>query len=114
MTVCDICNQTMPAAATCTERKLEGSGRSWIGVRYGDERRYSTESDDFWADDVSYDRRPRIPWPPVTLPERCVDCGVEKGAWHHLGCDMEECPRCGWQLISCGCWFDDGDDPWDP
>jgi hypothetical protein len=34
---------------------------------------------------------------------RCHDCNVSGGGYHHPGCDMEECPRCGGQLISCGC-----------
>ncbi len=34
---------------------------------------------------------------------RCGDCGVRRDGWHHRGCDMEECPRCAGQLISCGC-----------
>jgi hypothetical protein len=39
---------------------------------------------------------------------RCGDCGVEPGGYHHLGCDLEPCPRCSRQLISCGCsWVDD-------
>jgi len=37
---------------------------------------------------------------------RCGDCGAKPGGFHHLGCDLERCPRCGWQLISCGCWND--------
>src|SRR5262249_14094682 len=36
------------------------------------------------------------PWP-------CHDCGVAHGGYHHPGCDVEECPRCGRQLISCNC-----------
>lgn len=40
---------------------------------------------------------------------RCGDCNVAPGAWHHLGCDMERCPKCGGQLLSCGCG-DIGDD----
>ena len=39
---------------------------------------------------------------------RCHDCNIvnKKGNYHHLGCDMERCPKCGGQLISCGCWGD--------
>ena len=43
--------------------------------------------------------------------ERCGDCGVRPGGFHHRGCDMEECPRCRGQLISCGC--DVSESPYD-
>ncbi len=35
--------------------------------------------------------------------ERCHDCNVTEGGYHHPNCDIERCPRCGGQLISCGC-----------
>ena len=43
-------------------------------------------------------------------PERCHDCKARAGQYHHPGCDVEECPMCGGQLISCGCLDDDDDE----
>jgi hypothetical protein len=37
----------------------------------------------------------------------CGDCGAPPGGLHHPGCDMQRCPRCRWQLISCECRFDE-------
>lgn len=37
--------------------------------------------------------------------KKCHDCNIEnkKGNYHHFGCDVERCPRCKGQLISCNC-----------
>ena len=40
---------------------------------------------------------------PTLQRETCHDCDVEEGQLHLPGCDMERCPICGGQLISCGC-----------
>lgn len=73
MAICDICGQEMSAVDTCFH---------FVGaIPYGEEKRFGT--------------------PPKG--ERCHDCGVKKGGYHHSGCDMEECPNCGEQLISCDC-----------
>lgn len=39
--------------------------------------------------------------------EVCNDCDIlnKKGNYHHFGCEIEECPRCGKQLLSCDCIF---------
>jgi hypothetical protein len=38
---------------------------------------------------------------------RCHDCNVAPNGFHHPGCDMERCPKCSGQLISCGCLDDE-------
>jgi hypothetical protein len=81
MAICQDCGQDMIGAPTCTAEVLLIRGM----------------------------RHRRARWrPPRARPDRaCGDCGVAPGGVHHLGCDLEDCPACGRQLITCGC----GDDP---
>ena len=48
--------------------------------------RYGEESHDWQADEVS-----------------CHDCAAVKGEYHVPGCDVEECPVCRGQALSCDC-----------
>ena len=49
----------------------------------------------------------RIPYgserPPAFPGDVCHDCNVARGSFHHAGCDAEDCPRCGGQLLDCDC-----------
>jgi hypothetical protein len=59
--------------------------------------------------DGAYQRRRHRPRPARDAdgrPRTCGDCGTPPGGLHHPGCDLEMCPRCRRQLISCGCWED--------
>ena len=40
------------------------------------------------------------------MNRNCHDCNCEEGEFHLPGCDMERCPFCGTQLISCRCCYE--------
>lgn len=73
MAICGWCGEDMLTAKSCQLNEMIINGVTYKPVKYGD------ESGD------------------------CHDCGVEKGGYHHPGCDIEQCPVCNGQLISCGC-----------
>ena len=80
MSSCEWCHKNMldPEVVTCT-----GNARiALCGVDY---------------ETIAYAAKAMPP------EHRCHDCNVKIGGKHHPRCDMERCPRCSGQLISCGC-----------
>jgi len=45
-----------------------------------------------------------VPYTPPEIEVRCHDCNIAAGGFHHDGCDMEICPRCGGQFFGCSCF----------
>ena len=76
--ICDYCNQDMSIADDCPENRT---------IVYPDMTKLPASTEHF--DEPS---------------GRCHDCNIKHGNYHHPGCDVERCPRCGGQLISCSCW----------
>ena len=75
MAVCEYCKQEMTKADSCVVVHLPIDGRNWL-------------PEPFFAE---YGE------------DRCGDCNVLPGGYHHPGCDREQCPKCNGQLISCDC-----------
>lgn len=82
--ICPHCKRDMRKTRTCSNRTIEIGGTEYDLIPYGSE---------------SPDRRV----PDGREYDRCGDCGVKRGGYHHPRCNMEECPRCHDQLISCYC-----------
>lgn len=82
MAKCELCNKEMNSAKGCSVGELYVGTKKYPRIRCG-------SKDDFMSD--------------MKDGERCGDCGAVKGYFHHYHCDMERCPVCGEQLLSCDC-----------
>ena len=89
MAICPHCNKEMLAADGCDDFPV-------------------TYSDNVTLDRVPYGQETRADW--GICGEHCPDCNAKLGHPHHWGCDVEECPRCHNQMITCSCTLYGEDD----
>lgn len=72
--ICRHCGESM--AHGCRKHWYVIGGRKYEAIPMGDPREHLPEN-----------------------VEVCHDCNARRGEYHHPGCDMERCPKCGLQLI---------------
>lgn len=90
MAKCDYCNMKMTDKVGCTLSVFDDlpGGLPIKRVKYGN------EPDDWGA----------------KSGKPCGDCGCPPKTFHHPGCDVETCPVCFGQSLSCGCTYDEAEE----
>lgn len=85
MVKCKYCNREMTTATgcRCSEFRIDGE----------------------WTPRIRFGRKGDLAWGyrEFKKDDRCPDCACRVGYFHHPGCDMEACPKCGEQSICCSC-----------
>lgn len=81
-------SQKLENAQATTHYKIDG--KEVARIRYGE------EADDFGAG-----------------VGPCHDCGAVKGQFHIVGCDVERCPKCAGQAITCDCAYEISENSFD-
>ena len=76
------------------EKTVVLRGKRFKRIKYGYEK---------WDEDgsIGSDGKPML-WSEITQ-RPCHDCAAVKGQYHCDGCDVEQCPNCGGQMISYDC-----------
>jgi len=84
---CSHCKNEMQKAKTCTfSHIIDDKKKSYERIVYGQ------------GQEIDYIEE-------INENCRCGDCGIRINGYHHYGCDMETCPKCANQLLSCDCKF---------
>ncbi len=77
------------------EKTIILHGKRFRRIKYGYEK--FDEPDEMKVDGG------KITWIESTEKNSCHDCFAVLGQYHCFGCDVEQCPRCSGQSLSCNC-----------
>jgi len=78
--ICKWCGKNITVSHACGNQPVCGHNQRWDRYAFGKEDDYKGE-------------------------ESCLDCLVFKGAFHHVHCMVEMCPRCRGKIAVCGCFY---------
>ena len=130
MTECFACGRDMTDAAGCdADRTIEfADGETLAPVPFGEHTQSCAEVVADLEQDIADGGRGTLTvsdtkdmledfkdrWTPEEYNSRdCHDCGAAIGEYHHPGCDMEPCPRCGEQYAFCDCVTGEKQELWE-
>lgn len=75
-------------------------GKRYKRIKYGDEIWLDEKGNPYTYED---EKGKVIDWKALSASRPCGDCAAIKDQYHCSGCDIEQCPRCGGQRLSCDC-----------
>ena len=110
MGLCAFCEREMDEAASCTKNvilhsapELDDGGDWRFAIPYGHEGRGIVKDQPMDKGDpgrrLPSGQTGRVKDQPMDKGDRCHDCGVSVEGFHHPGCDVEESPFNGEQLL---------------
>jgi len=82
LAICAFCGKETEGASTCIESIIRIDGKDYTPLPF--KRKNETV----------FTRKQEV---------RCAECNVLPGGFHHVGCGLEICPKCGGKWVYCAC-----------
>lgn len=85
MAKCSLCGREKELSESCIEHYIRIGGEYFKALKYKARNKTLYEIQ-------------------KNISRRCPHCGVKEGGYHHVGCIIEICPKCGKPWLSCSCF----------
>ena len=83
MAICDFCGKEMEGASSCIVSHIRIGGADYTPL--------------------PYKRKKETVFTKGEPLQRCPECNILPGGFHHVGCVLELCPKCGEKWVYCRC-----------